>query len=177
MDLPGLAPGAAGSPTAASVRQRIDLKAILQSLRVPSAGDKGLLEIYCAQVLPVKTRTIHLLGRKCTARIIHTLLGFEVQASYKRIHCPDRVTARYLRLFAELGCRIIKLPYDPTVTARVLPDLEASIERLLEVVRTRFTKRQLRLYVTRELFRLMRAQLQKSTAALAVPPVDPAASS
>jgi hypothetical protein len=172
MDLPGLAARKAGRRPGCSAHKRILLKTILQSLQASESGSQGLIEIYRDRVLPVKTRTIHLLGRKCSAKIIHTLLGFEVQASYKRIQCPDMVTARYLRLFTELGCRIIKLPYDPTLTARLVPDLEAALEHLLKEVRARYAQRQLQLYVTERLFRLMRRQLVSSAAALPAPPAD-----
>ena len=122
---------------------------------------RGLTEIYRTEVLPVKTRTIRLLGRKTPAQIIHTLLGFEVKASIKRIHCPDMVTARYLKLFTELGCRSIRLPYDPTITARLLPELEASTERLTFGVRQLFPRRrEVQLYVIRRLYSYIRRQVQ-----------------
>jgi hypothetical protein len=101
----------------------------IQSRRILEAcnGYTGLIEVYRESVLSQKTRTIRLLGRKNPATIIHTLLGYEVQASYKRIQCPDLVTARYLRLFSELGCHSIKLPYDPTLTEILIPGFEAII--------------------------------------------------
>jgi hypothetical protein len=119
------------------------------------------VEIYRGQVLPIKTRTIHLLGKKASARIITTLLGYEVQASYKRVHCPDMVTARYLRLFTELGCRTVKLPYDPTVTARLIPALEASFERVVSGVRDFFPgNAAVRTYVLQRVFRIIRSRLR-----------------
>ena len=143
---------------------RIAHQEILMRLqRASGNGGRGLVEIYRMEVLPAKTRTIRLLGRKISARIIHTLLGFEVKASSKRIHCPDMVTARYLKLFTELGCRSIKLPYDPTLTARLLPELEAAIERVASGVRDLFPeKRELQLYVMRHLFSCLRRQVQTS---------------
>lgn len=142
-------------------RERINHARILRQLQANTEGRRGILEIYRSDVLPVKTRTLNLLGRKCQAVIIHTLLGFEVKASYKRIHCPDLVTARYLKLFTELGCRSIKLPYDPTVTGRLMPELEVAFERLLSGIRQQFAKnRSLQLYVERRVFRLLRRQVQ-----------------
>ncbi len=127
-----------------------------------SGGDSGnLIETYRREVLPVKTRTIHLLGKKTPARIITTLLGYEVQASYKRIHCPDMVTARYLKLFSEIGCHSIKLPYDPTVTAHLIPGLEDSMDRVVKGVRSLFTGNQaLQVYVLRRVCALMRSRLR-----------------
>jgi len=103
--------------------QKIPLYEILQA----SKDYTDLLDVYRQKVLSQKTRTIRLLGRKSPAKIINTLLGYEVQASYKRIQCPDLVTARYLRLFSELGCHSIQLPYDPTLTAQLIPELEAMV--------------------------------------------------
>ena len=143
---------------------RIAHQDILMKLQQASGnGSRSLVEIYKTEVLPAKTRTIRLLGRKISARIIHTLLGFEVKASSKRLHCPDMVTARYLKLFTELGCRSIKLPYDPTLTARLVPELEAAIERVGAGVRQLFPeKRELQLYVIRQLYGYLRREVQRT---------------
>jgi hypothetical protein len=120
----------------------------------------NLVEIYHRQVLTQKTRTIRLLGRKSCARIIHTLLGYEVQACYKRIQCPDLVTAQYLRIFSELGCHSIKLPYDPTVTARLVPELESALQSITGTVNELFPGNpQLQQYVMRKVYGLIRRQL------------------
>lgn len=79
----------------ASRSPKISHKEILTS----AANFGDFADLYRNNVLTQQTRTIRLLGRKCPAKIIHTLLGFEVQACYKRIQCPDMVTARYLRAF------------------------------------------------------------------------------
>lgn len=126
----------------------------------PDAG-RSIPEIYRQDVLPTKTRTIPLLGRKTSAKIIHSLLGYEVQASYKRIHCPDLVTARYIRLFTELGCRRIRLPYDPTITEKLLPELESAQERLIRGIRGYFPgDRTLQGYVIRQVCSVVRSQLR-----------------
>ena len=104
-------------------------KEILKALQHPALGFSGIMEIYRLRVLPAKTRNLQLLGRKSPATVIETLLGYEVKAYYKRIHCPDKVTARYVRLFSELGCRTIRIPYDPTVTAEIVPHLEQAVAR------------------------------------------------
>jgi hypothetical protein len=132
---------------------------ILQT--IPNYSD--FLDTYRHKVLTQKTRTIRLLGRKNSARILHTLLGFEVQASYKRIQCPDLVTARYLRLFSELGCHYIKLPYDPTLTAQIIPEFELMLETLNSRVKELFPRDlPLQRYATRKLFALIRHQLLNS---------------
>jgi hypothetical protein len=119
-----------------------------------------LIEGYREKVIPVKTRTIRLLGRKNPARIIHTLLGYEVQASYKRIQCPDLVTARYLRLFSELGCHSIKLPYDPTLTEQLIPGFEAAVDNLQSRVQQLFPGEvPTRQYVLRRVYEMIRQQI------------------
>ena len=141
--------------------RRIPHQQILKALQGTADDSHSLVQMYRLQVLPIKTRTIHLLGRKGPARIINTLLGFEVQASYKRIHCPDIVTARYLKLFTELGCHTIKLPYDPTLTALLIPEFEAAVERIVKGVRTLFPEsRTLQAYVLRQLCRIIRSRLR-----------------
>ncbi len=134
----------------------------IQHLEILQASKSyaGLVECYRDEVLSQKTRTIRLLGRKNSARIIHTLLGYEVQASYKRIQCPDLVTARYLRLFSELGCHSIKLPYDPTLTERLIPVFEATINGLKEEIRRLFPKDSAtQQYVIRKTYGIIRQQI------------------
>ncbi|HEV8132560.1 MAG TPA: hypothetical protein VGQ81_15040 [Acidobacteriota bacterium] len=87
-------------------------------------------EIYCQQVVPFKARRVSLLGRKCNAQIMYTFLGYEVKAAKKRLTCPDLVTARYLKIFLELGMKQILVPYDPTRTSRLIERLERSLEEL-----------------------------------------------
>jgi len=157
--LPGVTvPGAAGASIEFRGR-RIPQLEILKTLSRSGTG-RGVVEIYKQEVLPIKTRTLRLVGRKCSARVIHTLLGYEVKASFKRIQCPDMVTARYVKLFTELGCRSIKLPYDPTVTARLIPELERAVESLLRGVSEMFDERTVAMYVARYLFALIRAELR-----------------
>ncbi len=160
-------PGALGQRLSSSKRQRgrrrIPHMEILKTLQDPALGIANLVDTYQRFVLPIKTRNIHLLGRKSPARIIETLLGYEVKASYKRIHCPDMVTARYLKLFTELGCHSIRLPYDPTVTANLIPQFEHSVSKILSGVRDIYPKdRSLQHYVLQRVFGILREQLKKS---------------
>ena len=121
----------------------------------------NLVEVYHREVLPHPTRTIRLLGRKSSAKILHTLLGYEVQASYKRIQCPDLVTAQYLRVFSELGCHSIKLPYDPTLTARLIPDLESALDSITLTVGQLFPgNTRLQQYVTQRIYGIVRRKLE-----------------
>jgi len=162
-----------GVLTRSGRKRKIFHKKILQKLSGKSPAARGLASIYCEEVLPIKTRTIRLPGHKSPARIMNTLLGYEVKSAYGRLQCPDLVTARYLKLFAELGCRSIRLPYDPTVTARLIPSLEAELDHINLGVRAQFPKnRTLQLYVLRRIYHHIRRQLQKPPAAEPKPTVQ-----
>jgi hypothetical protein len=82
------------------------------------------VRFYQEEILSLQTRTVTLLGRKCRPKLMYTFLGYELKLGRKRLTCPDMVTVRYLKIFAQLGCKSIEIPYDPTHTARVLPFLE-----------------------------------------------------
>jgi len=121
----------------------------------------GIIEIYRREVMPQKTRTVRLLGTKCSADILQTLLGYEVQAQRKRIQCPDLVTARYLKIFSELGCHTVRLPYDPTLTSRIIPILESSYQSIIKTVERIFPDDQrFRQYVLRKIFAIVRNALR-----------------
>jgi hypothetical protein len=143
--------------TIAIRNQKIPLQEIHRSLK----HCVDLVDAYNQRVLSQKTRTIRLLGRKCSAKILNTLLGFEVQASYKRIQCPDLVTARYLRLFSELGCHSIRLPYDPTLTAQLIPEFEAMVDAIRKQIGELFPRDSAtKHYVVRKVYGKIRQQLR-----------------
>jgi hypothetical protein len=159
--LPGLTELQAGGKTIRLKGSRIPHSKILAALDGSAEETGSLVEVYRSRVLPVKTRTIHLFGRKSSPKIIETFLGYEVQAGYKRVHCPDRVTARYLLIFTELGCHSIKLPYDPTVTAELLPSLESSLARLKAGVAALFPgNRHAQVYVLQKIYARLRSRLK-----------------
>jgi hypothetical protein len=121
----------------------------------------GLIEVYRREVLTQKTRTVRLLGIKSDANIIQTLLGYEVQARHKRINCPDMVTARYLKLFSALGCHSIRMPYDPTVTARLIPLMEQAIQRAKDTIVEIYPKNSKRQqYILQKICAIIRNELR-----------------
>lgn len=138
---------------------RISHSSILESSRCAT----DLIDVYRTAVLSQRTRTIRLLGRKNSARIIHTLLGYEVQASYKRIQCPDMPTARYLRLFSELGCHTIRLPYDPTLTEQLIPKFESTMDALARQIEDLFpADEKTRRYALRKAYEALRRRLAEA---------------
>jgi hypothetical protein len=137
-----------------------DRRILLQDILTVSENYHAFIETYRDKVLPQKTRTIRLLGRKNAAKIIHTLLGYEVQSSYKRIQCPDLVTAQYLRLFSELGFHSIKIPYDPTITVKLIPLLEDAIKNTTQRIREQFPKDiPTQNYVIRRIYGIIRTRI------------------
>jgi hypothetical protein len=137
----------------------------LRILKEAQTGDPlgGLADAYHQKVRSQKTRTMRLIGRKGSAKIIHTLLGYELQASYKRIQCPDLVTAKYLKLFSEIGCRSIHLPYDPTVTAQLVPEFENSLEGINKKVQELFPNDlKIQRYVIKKIYAIIRRQLRSA---------------
>jgi len=100
----------------------------LQNLPV----EEELVEIYQAKVLNRRTRVVPLPGTSGKSRILTTLLGYQLKAGRRRISCPDMATARYLKVFTDLGLTSVRIPYDPTVTEELLPLLETALEHLRE---------------------------------------------
>jgi hypothetical protein len=143
--------------------EKVMHKKILQACQASPDFEGGIVAIYRREVLSQKTRTVRLLGTKCSAAIIQTLLGYEVQAQHKRIHCPDLVTARYLKLFSEIGCHTIRLPYDPTITARLVPVMEAAALNISDTVEQIFPQDpKFRQYVIRKIYTIVREELRSA---------------
>ena len=84
--------------------------------------------IYLEKVRSQRTRAYRLdiAESENRADILHTLLGIELQIGNKRFACPDLSTARYLQVFARLGCQDIAIPYDITKISTLADELEIS---------------------------------------------------
>lgn len=95
--------------------------------------DNWLPVIYRDQVRSMRTRAYRLdvEARENEAEIQHTLLGVELKVRNKRISCPDLSTARYLQVFARIGCQEIAVPYDITKISHLADELESSWQRTL----------------------------------------------
>jgi len=86
--------------------------------------------------VPMRTRAYHfgVLPRRARVEIQHTLLGVELKVGRRRLLCPDLATARYLAVFARLGCKATAIPYDITQLSRVADELESSWQRMLLLI-------------------------------------------
>ncbi len=115
---------------------------------------------YGEEVLSERTRVVSLPGRKCEPRILNTFLGFELQVAQKRITCPDMSTARYLRIFSEVGMTSVSAPYDPTLTTCVLPQLEQALRKIKDLLLEENLDRKQHQSKLRNIYRKIRDQLK-----------------
>ncbi|HQZ83000.1 MAG TPA: hypothetical protein PLR83_07250 [Pyrinomonadaceae bacterium] len=114
------------------MRESVD--ALLDRIRTDLAED-WLPELYRTKVRAQRTRSymLDIRGGEISPRILYTLLGIELQVGKRRFACPDLATARYLRVFARLGCAEFAVPYDISKISRIADRLETSFQRALLV--------------------------------------------
>jgi hypothetical protein len=105
--------------TAAEIREQLD--------------GEWIPAIYRDKVRSQRTRSYHLniTQTEHRADIQHTLLGIELKIGNKRFSCPDLSTARYLQVFARIGCQDIAVPYDITKISLLADELEISWHKTL----------------------------------------------
>ena len=98
-------------------------------------GNSWLPRLYRERVLKTRTRSYQFppSAGNWTVEIHHTLLGIELKIGRRRLFCPDLATARYLSVFARLGCEDVAIPYDITRISLVADELESSWHRMLLV--------------------------------------------
>jgi hypothetical protein len=89
--------------------------------------------IYQEKVRTQRTRAhrLEVPKRENRAAIQHTLLGIELKVGNKRFSCPDLSTARYLKVFARLGCQEVAVPYDITKISTLADELDSSWHKTL----------------------------------------------
>ena len=99
-------------------------------------GETWLPRIYRERILKLRTRSYQFENDKPSERVViqHTLLGVELKVGRRRLLCPDLATARYLLVFARLGCKAVAVPYDITKISHLADELESSWYRMLLLV-------------------------------------------
>jgi len=99
-------------------------------------AETWLPRIYRERILKLRTRSYQFESPNASARIDiqHTLLGVELKVGRRRLLCPDLATARYLSVFARIGCKAVALPYDITKISRLADELESSWYRMLLLI-------------------------------------------
>jgi hypothetical protein len=96
-------------------------------------GDAWLPQIYRERILKMRTRAYEFppIPKPASPEIQHTLLGTELKVGRHRLLCPDFATARYLSVFARIGCDRVAIPYDITKVSHAADELESSWHRML----------------------------------------------
>ncbi len=99
-------------------------------------SDEWIPAIYAERVRSDRTRSYDLKipKKENAAEIQYTLLGIELKVGRRRFACPDLATARYLRIFARLGCPSFAVPYDITRISPIADELETAWQRTLLVI-------------------------------------------
>jgi hypothetical protein len=99
-------------------------------------GDLRITSIYRDRVRSQRTRQYELRAsvKESSVDVLHTLLGIELKIGNRRLLCPDLATARYLSVFARLGCDVIAVPYDITQISVIADELEASWHRMILLI-------------------------------------------
>lgn len=96
-------------------------------------GEQWLPAIYRDKIRSQRTRSyeFEVPAGENKALIQHTLLGVELKVGRKRFSCPDLATARYMQVFARVGCRNFAVPYDITKISSLADELELSWQRAM----------------------------------------------
>jgi hypothetical protein len=89
--------------------------------------------IYKEKVRVQRTRAyrLEIPKRENRAAIQHTLLGIELKVGNQRFACPDLSTARYLQVFARIGCQEVAVPYDITKISTLADEFHSSWHKAL----------------------------------------------
>ena len=100
---------------------------------VKKIDDPWIPSIYREKVRTQRTRSyeMEIPERENSAEILFTLLGIELKVGKRRLACPDLATARYLRVFARLGCRSVAIPYDITKISVLADEFEVAWHKLV----------------------------------------------
>ncbi len=98
-----------------------------------SMAQDWLPAIYEKKIRSQRTRSykLNIPKKENRADIQYTLLGIELKVGRKRFACPDLATARYLRVFARIGCNEFAVPYDITKISPAADEIETSWQRSL----------------------------------------------
>jgi hypothetical protein len=95
-------------------------------------GELWIPEIYRERVRSLRTRSLQMAvpERENSPEISHTLLGIELKVGRVRMATPDLATARFLCVFARLGCREVAIPYDISKISGIADTLETGWQRM-----------------------------------------------
>jgi hypothetical protein len=134
-------------------------------------GEAWLPRIYRARILEMRTRSYEFpaLPKRAQPKIHHTLLGIELKAGRRRMLCPDLATARYLAVFARVGCKAVAIPYDITKISQIADELESSWHRMFLVLDEGTPDEDLRARTRRLLVTRVREEIESAGAGAVAP--------
>jgi hypothetical protein len=136
-------------------------------------GESWLPKIYRERLLKLRTRSYQFpaTAKHTEPEIHHTLLGIELKIGKRRLLCPDLASARYLAVFARIGCRAVAIPYDITKISLAADELESSWHRmfLLADELTKGRNVSFRTRLRRQLIGKVRAEIDEAGAGPRVP--------
>ena len=135
-------------------------------------GESWLPQIYRGRILKMRTRAYEFpaLAKSAPPQVHHTLLGIELKVGRRRMLCPDLATARYLSVFARVGCKAVAIPYDITKISQVADELESSWHRMLLLAESdRETNEAFRARVRRLLIERVRSEIALAGAGARAP--------
>lgn len=136
-------------------------------------GDSWLPLVYRERVLKSRTRAYEFptLAGNARIEIHHTLLGIELKAGRRRMLCPDLATARYLSVFARIGCRAVAVPYDITKISLAADELESCWHRTWLIAEQITSARSdaFRARVRRQIIAKVRDEIEKNGAGPRIP--------
>ena len=139
-------------------------------------GGEWIPAIYRSRVRSMRTRAfrLDLPGRENEVSIEYSLLGIQLKCGRKLIGCPELSTARFLRVFARIGCREIAVPYDITKISSVADEFESAWQIMLLLIQreTESDSPQLRGRKRAAVIRLIRQELEDIGAGDAMPAFD-----
>ena len=148
---------------------------LLTDIREKCAGH-WIPAIYSKKVRSQRTRSYHLdiPERENNAEIQYTLLGIELKVGKRRFACPDLATARYLLVFARIGCHDFAIPYDISKISAIADEFETAWQRSLILVEAITSGKQARnvSLARSKLVRAMRDEITAIGAGEAMPAFD-----
>lgn len=123
------AEGSGAKPQVSLLRCVEEVKEALAEMWLP--------RIYRERILTLRTRSHQLdaPSKANSVQVQHTLLGVELKVGRRRMLCPDLATARYLAVFARVGCAGgVAVPYDITKISSLADELESGWHRMLLLI-------------------------------------------
>jgi hypothetical protein len=136
-------------------------------------GQEWLSTLYQTKVRTLRTRAykMPLKERDHSTEIQHTLLGVELKVGNIRLSCPDLATARFIQVFARIGCTEIAIPYDISKISVLADELESAWQKLLLLIEkaTENKTAQIRSRVRATLARDLRTEIMEIGAGALMP--------